>query len=73
MSKLLVIYLRLSRLVLFLDIYSLIRVDSTLDVVMPIFGVTWVILVTMKQICVLIMHVMVNLTSHHVGTILMLS
>ena len=57
----------------FLDIHFLILVHSILDLIMPFFGVSCVILLTMKLICVLIMHVVLNLPLYHLGTILMLS
>ena len=67
------IHLNLRRLVVFLDIHFLILVHFMLDPIMPLFGVTSVILLTMILIRVLIMHVMHNSISNHPGTTLMLS
>ena len=69
---LLKIHLNLRRLVIFPDIYSLILVHSMLDLLMPLFGVACVILLSIKLICILIMHAMLNLTLHHSGALLML-
>jgi len=73
LSGLLGIHLSLRKLVMFLDIYPLILVHSLLGFIMPLFGVTYVILLTMRLIRVPIMNDMLNLTLHHPGTILMLS
>ena len=73
MRRFLGINLNLRRLVMFLGIHFLILVHFMLDLIMPIFDVTCVILLTMKLIRVLIMHAMCNLTLYHPGTILMLS
>jgi len=53
--------------------HSLIYVRSILDLIMPLFGVSCVILLTMLLIRILIMHAMLNLTLRHPWTILMLS
>ena len=73
LSGLLGIYLNLRRLVVFLDIYSLIGVRFRLDLIIPLFDIACVILFTMILIGAHIMHVMLHLTLHHLGTILMLS
>ena len=64
------IHLNLKRLVMFMDIVSL---ALMLDLIVPLFSVTGVILLTAILIHVLIMHVMHNLSLHHSRTILMLS
>jgi len=58
---------------MFLAIYSLILTRSIIDLIMSLFGVTCIILLTMKLIRILIMHAMHNLTLYHHRTILMLS
>ena len=73
LNGLLRIRLSFRRLVLFLDIHFLIIVHFMLDCFMLLFGVICVILLTMKLICVLIMHAMHNLTLYHPGTIPKLS
>ena len=65
-------HLSLRRLVVFLDILSLILMHFILDLIMPLLGVICVILLTMMLIRVLIMHVMCTLTLYHPGTILKL-
>jgi len=47
LSELLGINLNFKRLVMFLDIYSLTLTHSMLDLVMPLFGVTCVLVMTM--------------------------
>jgi len=56
----------------FLDIHSLILVISILDLIMPMFGATCIILLTMILIRALITLAMLSLTLHHPGTIVML-
>jgi len=73
LSGLLGIQLSLRKVVVFLDIYSLIFGYSMLDLIMLLFGVTYVILLTMKLIRVLIMHARLKLTLHHLRITLMLS
>ena len=73
MSELLGVHLGLRRLVMFLDIYSPILMHSMLDLVIPLCGVTCVILLTMLLDHALIMHAMLNLTLYHLETMLMLS
>jgi len=67
------IHLNLKRLVVFIDIIFSIHVHFMLDHIMLLIGVTCAILLTIILHHVLIMHVVLNLTSHHPGTILMLS
>jgi len=67
------IHLNLRRLVMFLDIHVLILVHFILYLIMLLSSVICVILLTMLLICVLIMHAMLNLTMHHLRTILTLS
>jgi len=67
------IHLSLRRLVVIVDIHSLILVHFMLDLIMRLFGVTCVILLTIILIRVFTMHTMLSLTMHHPGTILMLS
>jgi len=52
---------------------SLILVHSMSDLIMPMFGVTCVILLIMILIRAIIMHAMLNLTLHRPGAILILS
>ena len=73
LSGMLGIHLNSRRLVMFLDIHSLMLVHAILDLIMPHFDVTCVILLTIILISVLITHVMLNLILHHPETILMLS
>ena len=73
LSGLLGTHLSLKRLVVFVDILFSILVHFMLDLIMLLFGVTCVILMTIVLHHVLIMHVMLNLTLHHPGAILMLS
>jgi len=73
LSGLLGTRLSLTRLVVFRDILFRLLVHSIMDRIMLPFGVTCVILLTIILDHVLIMHVMLNLTLHHLGTILMLS
>ena len=73
LSGLLRTHLSLKRLVVFVYILFPILVYFMLDLIMLLFGVTCVILMTIVLHHVLIMHVMLNLTLHHPGTILMLS
>jgi len=72
LDGLLGIHLSSRRLVVFLDIHYLIFVHSMLDFITPFFYVTCVILLTMILICTLIMHAILNLTLHNLGTILTL-
>jgi len=72
-SGLLGILLSLRRLVVFLDILFLIHVYSMLDRIMLLCGVTCVILLIIILRHVLIMHAMLNLALHDLGTVLMLS
>jgi len=65
------IHLNLRRLVMFLDIHFLILARSIPDLIMLLFGVTYINLLIMILIHVLIMHAMLNLTLHHLWTILM--
>jgi len=67
------IRLNLKRLVVFINIIFPIHVHFMLDYIMLLFGVTCAILLTIILYHVLIMHAMLNLTSHYPGTILMLS
>ena len=73
LSGLLTTHLSLKRLVVFVDILFAILVHFMLDLTMLLFGVICAILLTIILHHVLIMHVMLNLTLHHPGTILMLS
>ena len=73
MSGLLGIHSNLRMLVVFLDIRYLILVRCILDLIIPLFGVTCVILLAMLLIHVLIMHAMLNLTLYHPRAILILS
>ena len=50
-----------------MDIHFVILVHSSLDLIVPLLGVTYVILLTMTLTCVLVMHTMLNLTLHHIG------
>ena len=50
-----------------------IPVHFMLDLIIPFFGVTCAILLTLMLIHVSIMHAMLNLTLHHLEIILMLS
>jgi len=61
------------RQVVSLGVDSRILVHSMLDLIMPLFGVTCVILLIMTLIRAIIMHAMLNLTLHHPGAILILS
>ena len=71
-SGLLVIHLSLRTLVVYLDIHFLILVHFMLDLIMHLFDVSCVNLLTMKLICALIMHAILNLTLYHPGIVLML-
>jgi len=73
LSGLLTTHLSLKRLVVVVDILFPIIMYFTLDLIVLLFGVTCVILQTIILHHVFIMHVMLNLTLHHPGTILMLS
>jgi len=73
LSGLLGTHLSLKRVVVFVDTLFPILVNFMLDLIILLFGVTCVILLTIILHYVLIMHVMLNLTLHHPGTILMLS
>lgn len=73
LSGFLGIHLNLRMLVMLLDVHYLILVNSMLDVIMLLFGVIFVILLSIKLICVLTMHAMLSLTLHHLGIIPMLS
>ena len=67
------IRLSLRRLVVFMDIHFITHVPFMLDRIMLLFGVTCVILLTITLHHVFIMHVMLNLTLHYPGTVLILS
>jgi len=67
------IRLSLTRLVVFMDIHFITHVHFMLDRIMLLCGVTCVVLLTIMLIHVLITHTMLNLTLHHLGTVLMLS
>ena len=73
LSGLLGIHLNLRRLLLFLNIHFLILAHSVLDLIIPLLGVTCVVLLTMTLISALVMHAMLNLTLRHLRAILMLS
>jgi len=73
LSGLLGIYFNLGKLVVFLAIPSLVIVHFIINLIMPLFGVTYVILLTMLLVRVFIIHVMLNLTSYYPGTILISS
>jgi len=66
------IRLSLKRLVIFRDVIFLFLVHFMLDHIMLLCGVTCVVLTIILHHA-LIMHVMLNLTLHHQGTVLMLS
>jgi len=71
LSGLLGIHLSLRKLVVFLDIHSLILVRFILDLIMLYFGVICVILLIVKLIRALIIHVILNLTLYYPGMTLM--
>jgi len=73
LSRLLGIHLSLKRLVMFLDIHSIILVHFILGLIMLLSGVICVNIFSMILFRVFITHAMLNLTLFHPGTILMLS
>ena len=73
LSGLLGIRLSLRRLVVFMDIHFMTHVHFMLDCIMLLYSVTCVVLLTIILVHVLIMPTMLDLTLHHLGTVLMLS